>query len=225
MCFSATASFTAGAALLGIGVLALARAPRAVERPYAAIPLLFGLQQVVEGLVWLSFGWGSAIATDWLAQLYSFFSHVLWPVYVPVAAWLIERDQGRRRAIGATAVAAFVLGSYLLWTLFTDPVKAVPVGGHIEYNARHLYAPVVMLFYLAATTGSLMMSGHAWVRRLGVLALVASVEAYLAFARWFISVWCFFAAILSVLVLLHLGAGQRARDGRGLAATPVAAEE
>ena len=212
MCFSATASFTAGAVLLGIGAVSLRMATRAAERPFAAIPLLFGIQQIIEGLVWLSFGSGSALTTDTLAQAYSFFSHVLWPVYVPVAAWLIESNQRRRRAIGATGIAALLLGAYLLWTLFTDPVKAVPVGGHIDYSARHLYAPLVMLFYLLATTGSLMISGQPWVRRFGVLAFVAAVLAYLAFAQWFISVWCFFAALLSVFVVLHFLDAQKRLD-------------
>jgi hypothetical protein len=45
MCFSATASFSAGAFLLGLGSLTLksARSPR--ERMFAAIPLLFAIQQ------------------------------------------------------------------------------------------------------------------------------------------------------------------------------------
>ena len=54
MCFSATASFTAGALLIALGsvTVSLAAAPR--ERPFAAIPLLFGLQQLIEGGIWLS---------------------------------------------------------------------------------------------------------------------------------------------------------------------------
>ena len=51
MCFSASASFSAGVALLGVSVLTLraTRAPR--ELPLAAIPLLFALQQLTEGVV------------------------------------------------------------------------------------------------------------------------------------------------------------------------------
>ena len=45
MRFSATASFTPGAALLGIGALTLRRTTRGAEIPYASMPLLFGLQQ------------------------------------------------------------------------------------------------------------------------------------------------------------------------------------
>ena len=55
MCFSATASFSAGAVLLGLGTLALKTASRPRELPFAAIPLLFAIQQLSEGVIWLTF--------------------------------------------------------------------------------------------------------------------------------------------------------------------------
>ena len=60
MCFSATASFTAGAVLLGVGTLTLRSAlasrhsHRRRDLPFAAIPLLFAIQQLIEGVVWLT---------------------------------------------------------------------------------------------------------------------------------------------------------------------------
>ena len=50
MCFSATASFSAGAFLLGIGTLTLRSAMTTHERralPFAAIPLLLDRKSVV----------------------------------------------------------------------------------------------------------------------------------------------------------------------------------
>ena len=58
MCFSATASLTAGTFLLGVGVMTTRMARTGGDRVYAAIPLLFAIQQLTEGVVWLSFGWG-----------------------------------------------------------------------------------------------------------------------------------------------------------------------
>ena len=51
MCFSATASFSAGAFLLGLGTLTLKSARRPRELPFAAIPLLFAIQQLSEGVI------------------------------------------------------------------------------------------------------------------------------------------------------------------------------
>ena len=88
MCFSATASFSAGAFLLGLGTITLksARLPR--ELPFAAIPLLFAIQQLSEGVIWLTFRHGAPQLNVVMTYVYSFFSHVLGPVYVPVAVLL-----------------------------------------------------------------------------------------------------------------------------------------
>lgn len=46
MCFSASASFIAGASLSAIGVAALRNTEKRTEQPLAMIPLLFGVQQL-----------------------------------------------------------------------------------------------------------------------------------------------------------------------------------
>ena len=93
MCFSATASFAAGALLLGIGTLTLSSAlatHRRRDLPFAAIPLLFAVQQMMEGVIWLTFRAEATLLNSVMTHMYSFFSHVLWPVWVPVAVLLRE---------------------------------------------------------------------------------------------------------------------------------------
>lgn len=206
MCFSATASFTAGAFLLGAGAMTLRMARRPSERLFAAIPLLFAIQQLTEGVVWLSFGWEMPVLTTVMAQLYSFFSHVLWPVVVPLAAWLLEPRGPRRRVLAAVLAVGMAVGGYLLVGMFTDPIVARPIGQHIEYDAPHFYAAAVMTLYLSATTLGMLLSSHRTLKVFGALVLAASFVAYVAYARWFISVWCFFSAVLSVVVYLHVAA-------------------
>lgn len=55
MCFSAAASFIAGVSLTTIGVVTLKKARNRAEIPFASIPLLFGIQQLIEGTLWLAF--------------------------------------------------------------------------------------------------------------------------------------------------------------------------
>ena len=55
MCFSASASFVAGTGLCVVGVAALRQTVARSEIPLAMIPLLFGLQQLTEGVIWLTF--------------------------------------------------------------------------------------------------------------------------------------------------------------------------
>jgi hypothetical protein len=71
MCFSATANFVGGAVVGGIGVATLSQVRQAREVPFAALPLLFGVHQVIEGLVWLSLeGQLSRTVGDVAAYLY-----------------------------------------------------------------------------------------------------------------------------------------------------------
>lgn len=56
MCLSAPVSFAAAAVLISTGALAVNRALK-VDRRFlalAALPVLFGLQQYFEGMVWLA---------------------------------------------------------------------------------------------------------------------------------------------------------------------------
>ena len=60
-----------------------------------------------------------------------------------------------------------------------------------------------MTLYLMSTTLSPFLSSYRTVKLFGVLLLLSFAAAYALYATWFISVWCFFAALLSVAVYLH----------------------
>ena len=203
MCFSATASFTAGALLLGIGALTLKSAKRPREWPFAAIPLLFAIQQLIEGVIWLTFSAGAPLLNTVMTHAYSFFSHVLWPVYLPVAVLMIEPPGGRRRTLTALVVAGSAVGAYLLYVLVAFPVVSRPTGQHVEYDSPHFFAAAVMTLYLVSTTVSPLLSTLRGVQVFGALALLSFGAAYYFYATWFISVWCFFAALLSTVIYLH----------------------
>ena len=221
MCFSATASFSAGVLLLGIGTLTLRSALSAHQRhelPFAAIPMLFAIQQLVEGVIWLTFRVDAPLLNAVMTHVYSFFSHVLWPVYVPVAVVLMEPAGWRRRALVAFVAAGAAVGAYLLYILMAYPVISQPRGQHIEYVSPHFYAAVTMALYLTSTALSPILSTHRMVRTFGILALLSFGAAYAFYATWFISVWCFFAALLSVVVYLHFALRTREK------VTPMRAE-
>ena len=227
MCFSATASFSAGALLLGLGALTLKSARRPRELPLAAIPLLFAIQQLSEGVIWLTFRYEAPLLNAVMTHVYSFFSHVLWPIYVPVAVWLIEPPGQRRRALAVFIATGLAVGAYLLYFLVAFPVVSRPTGQHIEYVSPHFLAATTMTLYLLSTTVSPILSTHAMVKVFGVLALLSFAAAYYFYATWFISVWCLFAAILSVTVYLHL-VWRRAKSNpdhraRGLRRQPASA--
>ena len=122
---------------------------------------------------------------------------------VPLAGLALETVPWRRRVLIAIALAGSAVGLYLLVTLFTLPIVATVTGQHIAYESPHFYALAAMSLYLLGTCASLMFSSHARVVAFGVAAFVSAVAAYAFYATWFISVWCFFAGALSVVVLLY----------------------
>ena len=200
MCFSATASFTASAALGMVGVATLRRVTHRREIPLAAIPLLFGVQQFIEGLIWLSFGSAPLISTAPLTFVYTLFSHVLWPIYIPFAVFLLETVLWRRRAIAALQVAGVGIGLYLLSTFAQFPITSRVIGKHIVYESPHFYILTVMTIYVTATCVSGMLSSHRIVRLFGFAAFVAFIAADIIHVATLVSVWCFFAAILSFII-------------------------
>lgn len=204
MCFSASASFVAGTTLCAVGVATLKRTEARTEIPFAMIPLLFGVQQLTEGVVWLTFSHDAPLLKQTMTYLYSAFSHVLWPIYVPFAMGILEAVRWRKRAIFAFEVAGVTVGLYLLYYMVTLPMVAEVVGRHIVYLSPHFYLIPVMMLYLAATCVSCFFSSHGFVRLFGVLVLLSFIAAYVVHFMALVSIWCFFAAILSLLIYLHL---------------------
>ena len=204
MCFSATASFVAGTSLSAIGVATISKAERRSELPFAMIPLLFGIQQLVEGVIWLTFRYDAPVLKQAMTYVYSVFSHVVWPIYVPFALSFLESTPWRKRALIAFQAAGLIVGLYLLFFIVTRPVVAQIDGHHIVYLSPHFFLAPVIVLYLAATCVSCFVSSHPFVRLFGVLALISFIGTYLYATQALVSVWCFFAAILSLIIYFHL---------------------
>ena len=198
MCFSAAASFAAGGALSVAGGLTLTKVKHKSDLPFASIPLLFGIQQAIEGAVWLSFG--SPILNTIATYAYSMFSHVLWPIFVPFSVLMIETDPGRKKILRLFSLAGLAVGLYLLFFILVDPVTAHIVNNSIAYHSPHLYAYLIMTLYLVATCGSCLVSSHKIINIFGVVLFISFAIAAWFFVETFFSVWCFFAAILSIIV-------------------------
>lgn len=204
MCFSAGASLIAGTMLSGFGVLALTKTEARTEIPFAMIPLLFGIQQLSEGVIWLTFNPDAPLIRQTMTYVYSGFSHVLWPIFVPFAMGFMESVPWRRKAIFAFEAAGATVGLYLLYFLMSGPVVAEVVSKNIVYVSPHFYIVPVMVLYLLATCVSCFFSSHGFVQLFGGLALIFFVAAYFVHALALVSIWCFFAAILSALIYVHL---------------------
>lgn len=200
MCFSATASFAAGTTLTVVGSLTVHKSRGKRELPLALVPLLFGAQQLTEGALWVSLQRDLPLLQTWSTYVYSLFSHVLWPIFVPIAVILIEAVRWRRKVLIGLGALGLLVGWYLLFFIVRFPVTATVREQSIRYESPHFYIAVVLAAYLAATCVSPLFSSHRWVNLFGALALVLAGVAAAVAMTTFVSVWCFYAAVLSVIV-------------------------
>lgn len=202
MCFSATASFVAAGVLGAGGVVTLTKVRSKREIPIAVIPMLFGMQQFMEGVQWLS-DKPSTVSTV-MAHAFLAFAF-LWPTYIPCSILLIEPRPLRKKILAAFSGLGIAVSGFLLFSLFRGHMAATVTQNHIEYliDIPKIWWNWGIIPYMLATVGSCLTSSHRMIRWLGVgvfLSLGASVVFYLL---TFGSVWCFFSAILSVLVYFH----------------------
>jgi hypothetical protein len=203
MCFSATASFTSGTVLVLVGVQALRLTRQRIQWPYALIPVLFGLQQLLEGVLWLSFPANAVCLNTVVTQLFSYFSQVLWPIYIPLAVWLLEPAGWRRRMLALITLAGAICSLFLLSYLVRLPVTSEVRGAHIVYIFPHFHVVAATGLYLLGTCVGPLFSSHRMVQLFGMAATLSFLATYAFYAIWFISVWCFFAGALSCIVLLQ----------------------
>ena len=198
MCFSGTASFIAGTTLSLVGVATIKKAKRKAELPFATIPLLFGIQQIIEGIVWISFSNPTLNVISTYA--YSMFSHVLWPIFIPVAILLLEKDPARKKILHVLAGIGLAVGIFLFYFILANGVTARTVNNSIAYISSHLYLPLILTLYVLATCVSFFISSSKTLNVIGIVMSSSFFIAGLFFNETFISVWCFFAAVLSIII-------------------------
>lgn len=204
MCFSPSASFVTAGITGAIGIVALSRANEPREFPFATTPLLFAVQQGIEGMLWLNLPSApdGPISTA-LTFFYLFFAEAFWPVYAPIAVWLIEPNEHRRHLMVVCLGIGVGVGAYFLWWILGHPLLAKILDGHIVYVSEHRHSYAIGFAYLAATGLPLLLSSQRTVVVLGAIVIVGLLAAYAFYWEAFFSVWCFFAAVASVTILYH----------------------
>lgn len=202
MCFSATASFTAGAILVTAGVLTLRHVHSRSTFLFACIPLLFGIQQIVEGIVWTSFG--SPILHAFATYVFVMFSHVLWPSLVPFSIFLIEKDPMHKKILLGISIIWVAVSIYLFTCSVVNPVTCSIVENSIAYQISVPFAlPSFFLYFFATCAGS-MVSSSLKIRIFGTAMLLWFFTAHFFYPETLFSVWCFFSAVLSLIIYMHM---------------------
>jgi hypothetical protein len=211
MCFSAEASFAGGAVITAVGLATVGKAKEPEQKLFAVIPLLFGLQQFAEGVLWTTLKSGGYDRLQNAATyIFLITALVIWPVMVPLAVRLMEQGKKRRKILNGLVAVGVLLSLFYAWCLVFRDVSPRIEGFHILYadNFPGTLIGIAFLFYLAATIIPLFVSSVRRMWLFGILIAVSCLVTGIFYAQYLTSVWCFFAALISVSIYWILSVPQ-----------------
>lgn len=205
MCFSASASFAAGTVLSVIGVITLKKVESRSQLPFASIPLLFAIQQISEGFLWLALSDPYFMPLKTITSYtFLFFAQIIWPVCVPLSIFLVETDNKRKTIQKWFVWMGAIAALYLAYCLANYDVQAKIMGQHISYE--QIYPPQYSFYggflYIAATILPPLFSSFKGMKLLSLAVLISYIITNLFYVDYIVSVWCFFASIISIAVLV-----------------------
>ena len=205
MCFSASASFGAGAVLAVIGAASLKQVRNPSQVAFASLPVLFSVQQVTEGFLWISLPDPAASTTQHNATfLFLFFAQVVWPALVPLSILLLEKGSKHKIILRIFTGIGLAVSACLLYCLVTYHVEARIVGYHMSYiqdypGGLRNYGAV---FYILATIAPLFFSQIKKMWVLGAIITASYIITEIFYSHYVLSVWCFMASVISIAVFL-----------------------
>ena len=204
MCFSATANFVGSGVLGAIGAVTLTRVKHRRELLFASLPLLFAIHQFVEGFVWLGLdGILSPTVAHNMGAAFMLYAQGLLPFLLPLSVLLFEPDvRSRRRMLPFLAIGTLT-ALYMLWALTAYPLQVSVQKNSIVYINAATNNTAVAILYIVATCGSLFFSKVKDMVIFGAANLIILL-AVMAVRRYaFTSLWCAYAAIASVIILVY----------------------
>lgn len=205
MCFSPEGDLVGGLVVTAIGVDAcLHLRSRPEYRLIASFPILLGLHQIDETFVWWQLQGHVPHAVGVVAMwIYLSFAFVVLPTLVPTMVLLLE-PRVRRRVIAPFLVLGVATSAVLLETMLNGHPSAKLGSYHVGYSIGLQHGVVIIGLYILATCGSMLASGLRNVVRFGAVNLVAVIVLARLCANGFASLWCFYAALASGAIALHL---------------------
>lgn len=201
MCFSATADFVGSAVLGGVGIATLREVKDRREVLLAAMPCLFAAHEFIEGFVWLGM---DGTLPQWVAHdagaAYVLYAQGLLAFLLPLSVYQTEPTRRLRRRMFGFVLLGGLLSLYLLWGLIAYPTDISMRAHSIVYENAITTTTLVAVLYVTATCGALFFSGFRWLVALGWANLAGLLTVALVRRYAFTSVWCAYAAAVSVIV-------------------------
>ena len=206
MCFSAGASFGAAAVLSIVGAVTVIKVKTIPQGLFAAIPFIFSIQQVAEGILWLSFNNDDIPGRSFFTYVFLVFAIMFWPIWIPLTTGLLEKDVTRKKILTMILIAGIIVSAGFGCIILFYPLEAVATHQHIQYKLDLPPAinNLMWLFNILYCTTTIIPTFISSIKRMKLLGTVF-IAAYLVSIYFYngavLSVWCYFAALLSIVIL------------------------
>ena len=203
MCFSASASFGAGIVLSVIGIASIKKIQRPSQIFFSSIPLVFAVQQITEGFVWVGLSNPGYTSMQQISTyIFLFFAQIVWPVWVPFSILMLEKKEKRKKSEKLLVGIGAVVTCYLAYCLLSYHVQAEIIGYHISYGQDY---PAGLsryggILYVIATIVPPFFSTIKRMWTLGAAILISYIITTIFYEDYIVSVWCFFASVISISV-------------------------
>jgi hypothetical protein len=215
MCFSIEADIVTGVVVTVVGIDAIRHVGHNRETAMAALPVIFGLHQLIEVFVWKGLdGPASAAVAQGAAWLYLLIAFGMIPWLVPFAVRRLEVDRARRRVMYWLTGLGVLVATALTVPIIIGPISVADGGYHLTYSTSLVLGGFLAVMYVVATCGALILSTDRVVAIYGWMNLVVVACLVVLLTTGIISLWCVWAAVTSIAIAIHLrrlhGSGQRA---------------
>lgn len=210
MCLSANVSFAASVLLVGGGTAISIEAWRRNLRylPLALMPLFAGLQQIMEGNVWLGMTGANPDQVLWGAMGFIFFTWFMWPIWVPFSLYVLEPDDSPRKRLFLVLAGIGVAFGLLLYIPhgLTPSMVVVEINHHSLAYERSMWLDYLMprwltyTIYLALIIVPPALSRYRHMRHFALTLVAVIVVDVLLLNYAVISFFC----LLAGLATLHL---------------------
>jgi hypothetical protein len=205
VCFSPQADIVGGLVIGAIGVDAVRHAGQRRDfLALASVPLLLGVHQLIEALVWLGLQGhvprGIGQVALWAYLLIAF---VVLPVFIPLAVIALEPTRRRKQLMVPFAMTGAAVAAVLLAAMVRGPVGVKLAPYHLAYSIRPPDGLLIIVLYVVAVCGPLLVSGYRHVAIFGIANLIAVAIIARLTVSGFASVWCGWAALSSAAIALH----------------------
>lgn len=208
MCFSEPVSFITGGALIIGGAFTSWKAWGRNKKyfPIAFIPVLAGVQQFMEGHVWMGLNDSDPYMVWWSAMAFFFFSWFMWPAWIPFGIYALEPpESSRKKALLLFALAGAVLGLVLFiphliypdWVSVSINKQSLAYEGtmFLDYLMPRQLTYMIYLFLIVTPP---LISTYLHVRLFGLTLIAIATLVYFVLVYAYISFFCLLAGVATV---------------------------